>query len=657
MLQVLEITSEKESNPHPVWVYRPLEQGFSIEVNLLQSMEISLSKLATNFPDNFSKIASQLQLLDYDTVQYLLIRAYAANGKRFADEASNYLCQKTERLECGYSSSSHWATRQLLEAITPHCSCQNINQLEEAIMSYYSECEKSSRTQFFGYAQFTLLTGITPSRRTEKASRRVAEWQRKFGRQSPEAPCGNEGGFIGSPIPEYAVNKMTDQQWLNAIKKYKAEIILKQNGKSVEGAYQLSNILESQVKQEPLRFAKLVLKFPDNAHSAYFDAILRGISDADLAVQTVLDVCHHCHKQTNHPHGRWITQPIAKLAEYDLPPELLDMVIWYATKDSDPEKESWRTNGGGIIMAAINSVRGCAAKSMATLIFAKSDRVTYFLPTLKKMVQDPSITVRALVADTLLAILKHNRDLAVQLFQQLCDTEDVLLGTYHVERFLYYGVRTHFKALKPILDRMLDSEIPETATVGARQACLAALQLEEAHQFAKKCLSGKKELRIGAAEIFSANINSTDSRHLCENALKQLFHDSDKEIHAKAATCFAKFEENQLGDYTQLIEEFVKSPAYPTQNHNLILAFEKTTAKLPEVTLLVCQQFIKVAGKKVGDISTNIAFDANRISQLLLRIYSQSKNSEFQSRCLDIIDKMAAENAYSLKDALSLYER
>jgi hypothetical protein len=74
------------------------------------------------------------------------------------------------------------------------------------------------------------------------------------------------------------------------------------------------------------------------------------------------------------------------------------------------------------------------------------------------MVHDPSIAVRACVAEALMAVLNYNRDFAVQLFLELCATEDALLGTQTVEHFLYYAAQTHLETLKPVIERMIASD-------------------------------------------------------------------------------------------------------------------------------------------------------------------------------------------------------
>jgi hypothetical protein len=304
------------------------------------------------------------------------------------------------------------------------------------------------------------------------------------------------------------------------------------------------------VKKEPARFARLACKFPDSTHLAYFDAVLRGIADADFDdMPLILEVCIRCHRLPNRPCGRWIGRPIAKLAKRPLPEEALDIIAWYATEDPDPEQESWRTTapgggvyyGGDILTAAINSVRGSAAEAMDKAIFADSNRITHLLPTIERMIHDPSIAVRSCVAAVLTAVLKHDRDLAVRLFEQLCDTEDVLLRTHYVERFLLYALQTHFERLRPIPERMLTSQESEVATVGARQACLASLFVEEARPLADRCISGTEAQQMGAAEVFAANLRTASLCSVCEEGLITLFNSPYEKVRSKTGTCFHGF--------------------------------------------------------------------------------------------------------------------
>ena len=671
MLRVMALTADQTGGPpwpDPVWQYRHIGESHSSRDALLAAMEAALFNLAANDPEVFTLIAEQLSTIDFETVQYLLIRAYAANGAKFANEAADYLCNRVSRLHTGYLDNAYWATRQLLEVITLNCSPERLAGLEELILNYYPPWEKSVQGhRTYGHAQFILLEGITFSRRSAAVTRRLEEWRRKFREQTTKPPRALEFRQVRSPIPERAAERMTDDQWLGAVAHYaQDEMPGRSNGELVGGAHELAQLLEAQVKKTPARFAKLTCRFPGDTDPAYFDAVLRGLAAVDMDdVQLVFDVCKRCHQLPNRPCGRWICGPITRLAEYPLPKDVLDIIAWYATEDSDPEQELWRTTvggggvyyGGDILTAAINSARGSAREAMANVIFADNNRVTYFLPAIERMVRDPSIAARSCAAAVLVAMLSHDRELAVRLFQQLCDTEDVLLKTYHVERFLFYAVHSHFEKLRPLLERMINSPEPEVATVGARQACLASLFMEEARPLAEFCVSGSEAQQMGAAEVFAANLRTAKFRSLCEESLIKLFESPYEEVRTQGGTCFHGLEEEELGIYEGLITSFVQSPAFVNQYFHLIHALGETTAKLPDITYLVCARFLDTVGPSAGDIRTRHAADADTVSRLIIRVYSQTRDEALGTRCLDVIDRMAQIRAYGFEQTLALYDR
>ncbi|MCY4412146.1 MAG: ATP-binding protein [Caldilineaceae bacterium] len=651
-----------------IWSFRIFQSRDSIGAALLNAMETALSKLAVQKTDVFRSVIEPIRESPFETIQYLLLRSLAANGPLFADEGVDHLCKKPERLNIGYSSDSHWASRQLIESISPHCSDEKLKQLETLLLGYYSDWEKDvwGRKQF-GYAQFTLLSGITETRRSEKAHKRLEEWRRKFGLQEPVSPAPTEMQVAQPPIPEDAAEKMRDGQWLSAIHRHDTDRDdFTQDGRYVGGARELSRVLENQVKREPRRFAELVLGFPDHANPFYFEAVLSGLRDTNLDIETILRVTERCHRIEGRPLGRYICGPIASSAQEEVPAEALDLVAWYATEDPDPQQELWRTPaspggepyfGGDILMNGNNTNRGRAAEAMARLIENDHRRITYFQPALEKMVQDPSIAVRSCVAETLLAVLRHDRDLAVTLFRQLCNTEDALLRTRFIGRFLFLALQTHFQELSHILRRMVSSQLPDVASAGARQACLAALDLQEAADIAELGLSGSEAQRIGAAQVMAAYVKTATYRSYCEDELIKLFNDSSADVRTEAAKCFSRFEGSQLEEYPHLVTQFVSSDAFQQNYTHLLMALEETTGKLPEVTLSACERFIDFAGPASSDIGTGTAFSAGTVTKLTLRIYQQSKEDTIRARSLNLIDRLMENSAYGINEALENFER
>ena len=652
----------------PIWSFRIFQSGYSIGAALLNAMETALSKLAVQQADVYRSVIEPLRGSPFETVQYLLIRSPAANGQIFADEGIDHLCNSPERLEIGYSSDTHWASRQLIESISPYCSDEKLARLETLLLGYYSDWERRNPSiNRFGHAQFTLLGGIIEARRSEEVHKRLRELRRKFGGQEPASPQPMEAQLAQPPIPEDATKRMSDEQWLSAIHQHDTdEREFTQDGQYIGGALELSRLLENRVKNEPRRFAELVLRFPDHANPFYFEAVLRGLSDTNLDIETIVKVCKRCHRIEGRRLGRYICDPIANSAQGEVPAEAFDLVTWYATEDPDPQQEMWRTQvspgkeyfyRGDILTAAINTNRGRAAQAMARLIENDHRRITYFQPALEKMVQDPSIAVRSCVAQTLLAVLRHDRDLAVTLFRQLCNTEDALLQTHFIEQFLSYALQTHFQELSHILRRMVTSQLPVVASSGARQACLTALEQSEAAELAELCLSGSEAQRIGAAQVLAANVKTAAFRSFCEEALKKLFNDCNDEVRSEAAQCFSRFEGTQLEEFEHLIAQFVSSDAFQQNYTHLLMALEETTAELPAVTLTACERFVDIAGLASSDTGTGTAWSADTVTKLTLRIYQQSKEDTIRARSLNLIDKLMENSAYGINEALENFER
>jgi hypothetical protein len=272
---------------------------------------------------------------------------------------------------------------------------------------------------------------------------------------------------------------------------------------------------------------------------------------------------------------------------------------------------------------------------MAKLTFADGNRVTYLLPSIERMVRDPSVAVRCCVAVVLTAILKHDRELAIRLFEQLCDTEDALLKTHYVDRFLFYALQTHFEKLRPLVERMIGSLEPEVATVGARQVCLASLFVAKAHSLAELCISGTEAQQMGAAEVCAANLRTASFRSVCEEALIALFNSPYEKVRVKAGTCFHGFEGEEVGAYEELVDAFVQSPAFASHYFHLIYALDQTTAKLPHATYLACEKFFNTFGREAGDTRTGHAANADMVCRLIIRVYSQTRDEEVRSRCLN----------------------
>jgi hypothetical protein len=353
-------------------------QGHGLDEVLFASLDAALREVSATQSTTFARLVPiLLQQAHYQSLRFLLYRAWAANAKAFWRPALRYLLGATDAFECGYADSRYWVTRELLHAIQANAPLSALMPLEQKILEFYSDWERSpDGRRSRGSAQLTLLNAFSDQKLSEKAQRQREELRGKLGSSGDAPPRGVQVGFVGSPIPDAKARKMTDRSWLRAIRHYDTE---EHAGADFlkGGALELSRILEQQTKDEPTRFAKLALRFPEALNDNYVDAVLRGLGDAedDVPADLVVAVLRHFFAMPRRPGGRWIAKPLTRLAGKDIPTDVLDIVAWHATQSPDPQRDTWQKTaaddvayyGGDAFMAGINSVRGAAAEALSVL--------------------------------------------------------------------------------------------------------------------------------------------------------------------------------------------------------------------------------------------------------------------------------------------------
>ena len=571
-----------------------------IDADYRESVALAVEKLAENKSGRIAKILAELRSRETDLANFLLLRAYTAGAKHFADDAVSELCNKTWRFECGYSDSPYWIASQLIKAITPLCSDENRAKLEEIILDYAPDYERSSAGyKERGRACFVLLSGIPVELRSKRAQARYAELERKFGK-TDFAPRGSQGGLVVSPISESATPKMTDDEWLKAIKRYDSKREIFRGDPTKGGARELARNLQGRVQEEPERFARLSIRFPSDTNPVYMEHILMGLKETETPLELKLKVCRKAYAESRDRYGKEIADLLGSLRER-LPDDAVQMLDWLATEHSDPEKELWNKevtggtpyHGESIFDYGINTTRGRAALAISGLISSGASYIDRFRTTIERLIDDSSLAVRSCAGFTLLAIINHDPKFALEQFFKLTGSQDRiwdrllvgilpkffdrlfgittlresiydrLLVTPYVDRFLKYALRDHFGQLRHVVKRMLRSKVPEINEAGARLASLGVLyQHSKATGLVKEALRGNASQRFGVAQVASANIGRKDCRAWAEQQLLLLFNDTDGKVRGETVRCFQKLQEQPLESYANLIEKFCDSAAY-----------------------------------------------------------------------------------------------
>ena len=650
----IELNANRIGDPpwtDSVWKNLCIENKYGLANHILSAMAMALGKLAECKPSVFQQYAEELRESSYLTLQGLLLYAYGTNGPRFADEAIKYLLENSAQLANWYEHRMAWVTRRLVGAVAPYCASNHLEKLEQIILKFYPEPLRRypGDSNIHGLSQLKLLVCIPTSRLSNQALSRLRELQRKFGDISESRPVVRDVFWVGSPISESKARKMQNSHWLRAMQKYSSDrSSVDRRGKIVGGAFELSRVLETLTREAPARFAALAHHIPDDADSAYLEAIFSGICGSDLDATDMVNLCRYIHAWPDRPYGRQITRLLADAvnrshASVSLPEEALDMVAWYATQA--PYDASYR--GDDLMTEGINTTRGIAAANMAVLIFQDVSTLLSFEHYLPSMVADPSMAVRACVAQTLLGILRHNRDLAVQLFVTLCqDADPGLLEAPSIERFLGYALQTHFTPLSPILESMIEADREAINRVGVRLACSASLTLEAAYDLVRCCVSGNKALRLGVAESYAAQFGQSAYRAKCATILGQLFSDHDEQIRNVAAGCFNRLKGRQLREYQELAQAYLTSPAFGIKHNPLVKALYASTVPMPGLVLDTCKRFFDLYSASVESVQYS---DCSKLAVgLIVRVYSQTDDPQVKGQCLDVIDTISRLRVWGL---------
>lgn len=645
--------------PDAIWPLRFTGGYLGMTEAFPRGCEIALESLGSSDPEGLRSFVALLRGSRLCIANQLLLSAYTAAPEVYADEAIILLADEPERLRCGVHGSPFWTAKTLIEKCSPYCSSGSFRRLETIIVNYKTADERSKQGfRLQGYAAYTLASALDPSRCQEITKRRLAEWHRKFG-EVLDKPDGIRCYEVVSPIPKEAAGHMSDEQWLQAIEKYETDRG-PYNWKHPEkgGACQLAGMLQDFMKKEPERFARLTLQLPAGTNSSYFMNALHGLKGAEADSMLKMEVARRVFDSDDIACLMAALDLLASVEDATLPDDVVQFIQRMATEHPHPEAD--KNDDRDPVQHGINTVRGHGVGAITNLIFSGKEYLEIFRPTVERCVLDPTLAVRACAVLTLAAVAVHDEAWAITQFEQLLGSNDKLVNSHYVEDFLARGLRKHIEDFRPIIDRMLLSELKEVRQAGGRLACLARLYHPHLDDLSEAAMSGDPACRLGATEVARRNLTNADCRPWCETALIRFFNDDDGKVRRHAAGSFWHLWQQPdlpLGDYDALIRSFLESKAFADEPTYLLHALDDTRQRVPETILDVCDTFVARCAEEAKDISTSIAGDETKVGKLVFRAYAQLEAKPLRRRALELIDRMCAEGLQSAGKHLMDFER
>jgi hypothetical protein len=667
VLRLAEATARTSRRRFDVFGARWRGAGHRLQDYLLTAIDGAFQRLGETGSSVLDDARSTLVASTTDTANFLLVRLGTASPKHHGPYVVELQTREPIRLEAGYMEDSHWATHDLIEVVSPSVEPALARGLQGAILAYYPAWERGAEgRRSRGHAQWELLSAFPEHTRTPETHSRLLELRHKFGNDEPAPPQQMEVSRIGSPISDDVAPKLSDEQWLAAITRYDSdEIRWDRPPERAGGALQLGGSIFGRTVQEPARFARLAARFPDSVNGHYMNEVLRGLSETTLEVfiDDLMAVCRRAHGLPGRPCGRWIADAIAKRAAERLPDEALAMVSWYATDAADPSSSHGPISGGTMSEAelinshALNCDRGRALLALGLLVRGDPDRLDVLRSPIEHGSADPIDAVRAAAAEALIGCLKPDATFVARVFRELVATApDGLLATAPVTRLASYFIQTDFGTWRDLLERMFASADPSIARLAGRFAMLASFSSVDGEPFVGVAILGTAEMRLGVAEVCSANLGNPDVGAACAARLPGLYNDSAPEVRREAATAISTLPREALGDHGELIRTFVASPAFSDEFNLLFHAMAASATLPPELELEACERYLDVFGTSAGDLSTHAATSAAEVSRIAVRAHDHGE-VDVRLRALDVIDRLLAVSAYAINEAIAAYER
>lgn len=619
----------------------------------------ALRKFVQDQPDEARPLLDRLADDPHEAAQRLLYEALAAGGPVHAEYAAGLLLDRPDGL---YAPNSTWTVRCLIRAISPHLSNELFARLEQAIIDFRASWEGRRP----GRAQFNLLSGLEESRLSAQGTRRLGELRRLFGVEEPSAPEGVTGGFLGSPIPQEAAQRMNDEQWLRAMRKHHGE---REDWTTLRGgARELSHVLKEEVKKEPGRFARLALRFPQDVNPAYTDALLLGLGDAEAAVdpELVFEVVRHIASFDVAENDRWLGWALRPHLSEQIPADVMQLLVERALRSPSPEDDG--TSDGSsededdrrdrLFGRGINTARGACVEMLGNIVGHDpvGSRTAFVAPWLRHFAADPSLAVRTCAAHLLTACLRYARDEAVASFQILIDADDKLLATSPVERLLVYVANGDKDVALPVIHRMLSSGSADVQKAGARLATYVGLELGADELVAHVVESPTVAIRKGAAEVFAGRLGHSANAAVAGEALRVLVNDEEEEVRKAAARFPGRLRGKALAPYKAELEAFIASPSFPHGLSQLLITLEHAPDKIDTLALKCAARFVEVHGMEAGDIRRGASAEAREVGELLLRAYAQARTGS-RGQILDLLDSLLLAGAYGVADLVDATER
>ena len=259
------------------------------------------------------------------TEQFLAAAGFASGHPDLLSDAATWLRAGPHALDQGWQEDPRELSAQVIAQVCTQLPAEQTRDIQTRAATHTSDSEKHRR-DLYGSAAQRLLRGIPDAMLTDEARIRKSELDRKFPPRTPGPALSPGAGVTDisfrSPIDIAAVQRMSDDQLVNAMRRWSAEEWqIEPDGRTRGGATTFAQVVSTAAQQAPQRFTTVLESLPGDINPVYTTHILLGLGRAATPEQSLRAA--KAARTRAATSGVWIGQLIERAAPH-LDAALLD---------------------------------------------------------------------------------------------------------------------------------------------------------------------------------------------------------------------------------------------------------------------------------------------------------------------------------------------
>ena len=656
------------------------------------------------------------------TEQRLAAAGFASGHPDLLTDAAQWLLTGPYALDQGWGDDWRALSADALFHVCTQMTEDQTRGIQERAAAHTTPYEREQRHELYGATAWRLLRDIPDAKLTETVRRRKSELDRKFSTPAAAAAAVDAPGdamdiFVRPPISDTAVEKMTDEHLVNAMRRWSGNDWEPElSGHLRGGASSFAQVLAAAAQEAPARFTAILESLPSDIQPVYTTQILFGLSKSATPEQSLRAVwATRGRIGTSGVQIGWLLERAAPyldaalltaagLTEDDLFGLLAQILAQPSAQPADVAEGKGDSTGDEPERAAGDEVTGmkvaerlmsramnrpeyAAVRTLAVLGPRFPRAASLLSSQLDHLASSRALAVRAMVIEMSLTQIAAGpaavTDVAVKALdsngvaadphpEPLPADRRILLGSFQLRNLLLRLCRPHHDITAPFLDRMIS--FYDTAAAGdsppiraaadlaaqnaAMIAAVAASQHPEPLVLTQQLAERELPFRRGITAALTQLLPLGDMPDEMAAILVQLFDDTDDDLARLAGGALMHLPAGNDDLASRLLSAASQAKTFTLQPAQIVTAADQYHGNISRTLLEIAKRFFTLHQSQASDLRGSGAHSASVLGRIVVGIYAQeSQDSPLSIQTLNLIDDMVLARSYGLEEQLARLDR